>query len=203
MRGSRSSGCAAIGVRWFRRADVSLLLLVGVFGAAGPVLSAPKSSDDPASTRYVGAEVCQGCHEDPYQSFTLFAQKRMFERDEVAERRCEGCHGAGAEHVDGGGDPARIRSFAGASPHAIQEACTRGHEAKLSDGHAKVGLTCLTCHCAHHYRRAETILVMPLDQLCRNGHHSCCWRRPRPSLAACRFSPPEPRQERTEIAPRV
>ena len=41
------------------------------------------------------------------------AHKRMFERDEVAERRCEGCHGAGAEHVDGGGDPARIRSFAG------------------------------------------------------------------------------------------
>jgi len=171
MRGSRSSGCAAIGVRWFRRADVLLLRLVGVFGTAGPVLSVQKSPDDTASTRYVGAEVCQGCHEDQYRSFTLSAHKPTFGRDKVAERGCEGCHGAGAEHVDGGGDPARIRSFAGASPHAIQEACTRCHEAKLSDAHAKVGLTCLTCHSAHHYRRVESILAMPLDQLCRNCHH--------------------------------
>ena len=84
-----------------------------VFSARpGPVLYATKS-DDAVSTRYVDAEVCQDCHEEQYQSFTLSVHKRVFDRDELADRGCEGCHGAGAEHVDGGGDPARIRSFGG------------------------------------------------------------------------------------------
>jgi predicted CXXCH cytochrome family protein len=124
---------------------------------------------EPNAGKYVGAEVCQGCHEDAYKSFAASAHLQTLKRQKPSEQGCEGCHGPGADHAESG-DPDKIRSFPTASPQEIQAACTVCHEASLGAAHTKARLTCLTCHSAHHYTQTKSILVAPETQLCRRCH---------------------------------
>lgn len=129
----------------------------------------PGGFQEPNAGKYVGAEVCQGCHEDAYKSFAASAHLQTVKRQKPSEQGCEGCHGPGADHAEAG-DPDKIRRFPSASPQEIQAACTVCHEASLGAAHTKARLTCLTCHSAHHYTQTKSILVAPETQLCRRCH---------------------------------
>jgi len=153
--------------RWFP------LGLTGLLGIACVNLLAQKPSDasgDPNSAKYVGAEVCQSCHEDQYKSFAQSAHVQTLKRNRMSEQGCEGCHGAGAAHVDAG-DPDKIRRFADARPETIRAICTTCHTPNLSEAHSKARLTCLTCHSAHHYRQ-KAILVAAESELCQKCHRA-------------------------------
>lgn len=114
-----------------------------------------QSSGQADSTKYVGVEVCQGCHEDLYTSFRKSARKATPKNKTAATRGCEGCHRPGAEHVEAGGDSRKIWRFSDAKPETVPERCTRCHEANLGAAHSKPHLSCLTCHSVHHPRSAE------------------------------------------------
>lgn len=129
----------------------------------------PGGLEQPNAGKYVGAEVCQGCHDDAYKSFAASAHLQTLKRQKPSEQGCEGCHGPGADHAEAG-DPDKIRRFPAASPQEIQAACTVCHEANLGAAHTKARLTCLTCHSAHHYTQTKAILLAPETQLCRRCH---------------------------------
>jgi predicted CXXCH cytochrome family protein len=129
----------------------------------------PNQLPDADASKYVGVEVCQGCHEDSYKSFAASAHLRTLKRQRVSEQGCEGCHGPGAEHAEAG-DPDKIRRFPSESPEAIRATCTACHEANLGVAHTKARLTCLTCHSAHHYQQLKSILVGSQVQVCTRCH---------------------------------
>jgi predicted CXXCH cytochrome family protein len=139
-----------------------------VSGVIGVSAQDPTQLPD-AARKYVGVEVCQGCHEDAYKTFAASKHLKTLKRPKVSEQGCEGCHGPGAEHTEAG-DPDKILRFPAASPAAIRQTCTVCHQANLGAAHDKAGLTCLTCHSAHHYMEGESILVAPMVQLCRRCH---------------------------------
>jgi predicted CXXCH cytochrome family protein len=145
-------------------------LLEFILLAASVSLFAQTSPGPAQDSKYVGAEVCESCHEDEYKSFAASAHLATLRKKSPAEQGCEACHGPGADHV-AAGDPDKIRRFSTASALTIQDACTACHAASLSEAHTKARLTCLTCHSAHHYQQVKSILVVPQAQLCRRCHH--------------------------------
>jgi predicted CXXCH cytochrome family protein len=156
----------------FRRLIISLLVVPCVLFAF-PLLSAQDDAPPPSadSSKYVGVEVCQGCHEDAYNSFMKSHHVETLKSKNVATLGCEGCHGPGASHVSAGGDPDQIERYAGAKPEVILGRCERCHQAKISKQHVDAHLSCLTCHSAHHARPQTPLLVKPAPELCRSCHH--------------------------------
>ena len=148
---------------------ISLLLLCSCLFVRLSLAQSPGNIPDPNAAKYVGTEVCQGCHEDAYKTFAASAHFQTLKRSKPSEQGCEGCHGPGADHAEAG-DPDKIRRFPAASQQAIQAACTVCHEADLGAAHTKARLTCLTCHSAHHYVQSKAILLAPETQLCRRCH---------------------------------
>ena len=124
-----------------------------------PQLFAQNPASPENSSKYVGVEVCQGCHEDAYNSFMKSPHVETLKSGNVAALGCEGCHGPGADHVSAGGDPDQIERYAGARPEVILGRCERCHQAKISKQHVDAHLSCLTCHSAHHPRPQTRLLV--------------------------------------------
>ena len=88
-----------------------LCLMTPLAMLAGPRLLAQEAAPEPESSKYVGVEVCQSCHEDAYNSFAKSAHIETLKSKSAATRGCEGCHGPGAEHVNAGGDPDQIERY--------------------------------------------------------------------------------------------
>jgi predicted CXXCH cytochrome family protein len=148
-----------------------LCLATTLAALAGPRLLA-QAAPEPESSKYVGVEVCQSCHEDAYHSFAESAHAETLKSKNAATRGCEGCHGPGADHVSAGGDPGQIERYAGVTPEVILARCGHCHEGKISLQHIEAHLSCLTCHSAHHARVQKVLLVKPVPELCRGCHHS-------------------------------
>lgn len=130
------------------------------------------------SAKYVGADVCQGCHQDSYDTFLKSRHAATLKSKKVATQGCEGCHGPGAEHVNSGGDPSLIERYAGVRAEVILERCQRCHEHDIGRPHTTAGLSCLTCHSAHHPRQQKTLLVKAPLELCRGCHSDRITARP-------------------------
>jgi len=169
-RAGRGGVCARVsvqmGFRFFRS------FLPFALAVARAFLSAQEPqplAGDCSPSKYVGAEVCQGCHEDQYKAFAASAHAQTLKRPRLAEQGCEACHGPGAEHVPAG-DPDKIRRFPSATPATILQVCGSCHEVHMNDVHSKAHLTCLTCHSAHHYVQRASILVAPSVELCKRCH---------------------------------
>src|ERR1039457_5122541 len=76
---------------------------------AAPVSKATTSqATDAAPSAYVGGDVCVTCHEEVSKKFEGNPHTKLAAQHGAAGVNCEGCHGPGGAHVEGGGDINKI-----------------------------------------------------------------------------------------------
>jgi DmsE family decaheme c-type cytochrome len=121
--------------------------------AAQPKGAKPAAQTPPPAA-YVGDDAtCLTCHDTKSYKGTTHA-RAFNEKTPAAKHGCESCHGPGKEHVDAGGDKAKILNLKTVSPSQASETCTACHDrAKhaLWDGsqHDQRNLGCVSCHSVH------------------------------------------------------
>ena len=96
----------------------SFLLLLVVVLFSTRAIAAPARGQTPAGAKvsqtapatgdFVGQEVCATCHEEAAKGFASNPHTKMAEMHGKTGVTCEGCHGPGKAHVDGGGDVTKI-----------------------------------------------------------------------------------------------
>ena len=132
----------------YLRAAVGSLVLALGFGVGGAAAEPP------------GPEVCKGCHEPYFDSFSASTHgKTGHARSPASNGGCFACHGDGTEHVKAGGgrgvggiiNPAS-KSLTGAQKDKICLTCHDGnrHLAFWDSGkHRKNDVSCTNCHSTH------------------------------------------------------
>ena len=82
--------------------------LLGAALVPASVWAMPASEDKPvkdaATSKFVGSETCATCHEETAKGFAENPHSKLALQHGKSGVTCEGCHGAGKEHVDGGAD---------------------------------------------------------------------------------------------------
>ena len=161
---------------------VFLMLLLGAGMMCAAALAAPapgaKSSDTPAKqasgATFVGTDTCATCHEEVSKKFASNPHTKMADMPgNHTGVTCENCHGAGSEHVAGGGDVTKIFNPAKASAKDVDAKCLSCHAGAhpdfLRSPHAKANVSCVSCHDIHGSKE-ETLLKAPQPQLCFQCH---------------------------------
>jgi predicted CXXCH cytochrome family protein len=125
---------------------------------------------------YAGSETCATCHEDIGKSHEKSPHAKTELSKNAAFKGCEGCHGPGKAHAEGGGDTTTIVSFKNLSKAESTRICLDCHQqneehANYPDSrHARNKVGCLDCHSSHKARTETQLLKMSQPQLC-NGCH--------------------------------
>jgi predicted CXXCH cytochrome family protein len=151
---------------------------------AAPARSAGKV-DPVASTRpsdpslYAGTESCLSCHEDIGNSHEKSPHsKTELSKNGPAFSGCEGCHGPGKAHAEGGGDTTKIAGFKNLSKAEATKICLDCHRQngaehanymRLQSARNDVG--CLDCHSTHRAAVQAGLLKAGHPQLCNGCHH--------------------------------
>lgn len=105
---------------------------------------------------YVGTETCKTCHADMpakgfydrYENSPHFVTT-MDTKNGPGFHGCEGCHGPGKAHVDGGGDKTKIFTFEKASTQEINSRCLVCHASStehmnvINSIHTKNDVSCI------------------------------------------------------------
>jgi len=151
------------------------LLSVSLLAAPAP---APKpaavQTKDAAPGDYVGAEVCATCHEEAAKGFANNPHTKIAEMHGKSGITCEGCHGPGKAHVDGGGDKTKIFSPTAASAKDVDATCLGCHAGAHPNfersPHAKADVSCIGCHSIHASKGNEHLLKAAQPQLCFQCH---------------------------------
>jgi len=162
--------------------------LVVMFGAVvmcAAALAAPATKADPAAkttttqakdaspNAYVGGEVCATCHEEVAKKFADNPHTKLAAQHGAAGVNCEGCHGPGGAHVEGGGDITKIFNPAKATPKEVDAKCLSCHAAAHPNfersPHAKAAVSCIGCHDIHGSKE-EALLKAPQPTLCFQCH---------------------------------
>ncbi len=151
--------CAAPGKQLGLRVFLSML---GASILCATALAAPPPKDKPAAAPaqaaapaagFVGADTCAGCHEQVVKAFASNPHAKMVEMHGSNGVTCENCHGAGGDHVAGGGDKTKIFNPAKASPHDVDTKCLSCHAGAHPNfdrsPHAKANVSCVSCHSIH------------------------------------------------------
>jgi DmsE family decaheme c-type cytochrome len=152
-------------------------------GLQTPSVQTPAARTTEPAAGYVGQETCLVCHDD--MGATLSATPHGRERDPrspAGRLGCESCHGPGQAHVDGGGDPALIRSYTALAPREANDSClachNRGAHALWSGSmHDRRNLACVSCHSVHA-SKSEAGLLKTTTGIetcagCREGAMTC------------------------------
>jgi DmsE family decaheme c-type cytochrome len=132
---------------------------------------------------YVGSETCKTCHEDmPSKDFFRNYENSPHFVTTLDTKKgpewhgCEACHGPGKEHVDGGGDKAKIFTFRNASAKEISDRClgchTYGeeHSNYARSAHLQNNVSCTDCHSPHHPKEDQHLMREKQPQLCYGCH---------------------------------
>ncbi len=156
---------------------VGLGLLIGCTRMSGKKAYVIKMPEVAKGATYVGTKTCLECHED-------YAKDRHNVHMRVASFEapghhigCEGCHGPGSLHVDGGGDTTKILRFGkgGLEPEEVAGVCISCHKSgALMDwtgsAHAENDVSCLKCH-KIHFNEGKNLLINTNEfELCGQCH---------------------------------
>jgi DmsE family decaheme c-type cytochrome len=170
---------AAQGKRTGLRVFLMLWLGAGMFCATALAAPPPaaKGSDATAKgatqAQFVGSDTCATCHEEVSKGFASNPHTEMSLMHGNTGVTCENCHGAGSEHVAGGGDVTKIFDPAKASAKDVDAKCLTCHAGAHPDfqrsPHAKAGVSCISCHSIHKSKE-EALLNAPQPTLCFQCH---------------------------------
>jgi len=136
------------------------------------------ASQPPPDAQYLGSETCKTCHEDIYNGWekTPHWKTTLDTKGGPSHQGCEGCHGPGSAHVEGGGDVTKIFTFKDASTKEITERCLTCHAGgsehmnALNSEHTKNDVSCISCHSPHHAETRQYLLVKAQPELCYSCH---------------------------------
>ena len=176
--------------QWFKGAvprkqpglRVFLMVLLGAGVLSATALAAAqqgaKAPDAPATppghAEFVGSDTCATCHAEVAKSFATNPHTKMALMHGNANGvTCENCHGAGSEHVAGGGDVTKIFDPAKASTKDVDTKCLSCHAGAHPNfdrsPHAKANVGCTSCHSIHGSKE-EALLKAPQPTLCFQCH---------------------------------
>ena len=131
-------------------------------------------TESPGASDYVGSEICATCHDEAARKFASNPHARLSLEHGGKGISCEGCHGPGKAHVDGGGDVTKIRQLGKLSATEVDESCLKCHAGEHANfersRHAEAGVSCLSCHSVHHSASKASLLVSEQPALCFTCH---------------------------------
>ncbi len=162
---------------------VCLMLMLGASILCATALAAPPPKDKPAAApaqaaapaaTFVGVDTCAACHVEVVKGFANNPHTKMVLMHGDKGVTCENCHGAGSEHVAGGGDPTKIFNPAKAPAKDVDAKCLSCHAGTHPNfdrsPHAKAGVSCVSCHSVHGKQDAEHLLKASEPTLCYQCH---------------------------------
>jgi len=160
-------------------AIAGLVAVVGLIGTAHPTAARPQAAKAGApqqsvAANYVGEETCLTCHEGQAYKGTAHALKSNA-KTPAAMHGCESCHGGGKDHVEGGGDKAKIVNPKTLDASAASDTCTSCHNRSahaLWDGsqHDQRKVGCLSCHSVHSSKGEKQLNATNEAQICASCH---------------------------------
>lgn len=121
------------------------------------LLAGPPGKQRGEKEGYAGSEACLVCHEDLGKAF-LKSRHGSLENDASRGwkgQSCESCHGPGAKHGEAA-EAKFILNHVKASPREADASCLTCHKnqsthaGRISGSHAKVLVSCVSCHSVHH-----------------------------------------------------
>jgi predicted CXXCH cytochrome family protein len=133
----------------------SMICATALCAAQAPAATASAApAVAPAHAEFVGADTCASCHEEVVKKFASNPHTKMaLMPGNHAGITCENCHGAGSEHVAGGGDVTKIFNPLKHSAKEVDEKCQSCHANTHPDfarsPHAKANVSCISCHSIH------------------------------------------------------
>lgn len=162
------------------RACLMFLLGAGMVCATAMGAAAPgakpagsQAKEAPASD-FVGSETCATCHDEVAKGFASNPHTKISEMHGKSGITCEGCHGAGRAHVEGGGDTTKIFNPAKASAKDVDKTCLGCHAGAHPNfersPHAKANVGCTGCHSVHASTEKEHLLKASQPKLCYQCH---------------------------------
>lgn len=132
---------------------------------------------------YVGSETCKTCHADmPSKDFFHHFEASPHFVTTLDMKKgpqwqgCEGCHGPGKAHVDGGGDKTKIFTFKNASTQEVNARCMSCHAGgpqhmnAINSIHTQNNISCISCHSPHKPQTKEFLLTKAQPELCYSCH---------------------------------
>ena len=166
---------------WLSGLRVFLMILFGAGMVCATALAAPpagaKASDataKAAQATFMGTDTCATCHEEVVNKFASNPHNKMtMMSGNTKGVTCENCHGAGSEHVAGGGDTTKIFNPSKHSAKEVDEKCLSCHASAhpdfLRSPHAKANVSCISCHDIHGSKE-DALLKAPQPTLCFQCH---------------------------------
>ncbi len=163
----------------------AFLLLAGGVWLAGSQTAYAKDAPKPQTAvatqapaanpaDFVGSEVCATCHADIAKGLDSNPHTRIAQMHGKAGTTCEGCHGPGKAHVDGGGDATKIFRFTKATPKEIDDKCLTCHQGNHASfersAHGEANVSCLNCHSIHKFEDSAHLLKASQPKLCYGCH---------------------------------
>jgi DmsE family decaheme c-type cytochrome len=128
----------------------------------------------------VGVEVCRGCHEDRYETYSMSTHAQKGIPNTPANKDgCESCHGPGAAHVEKNGERGVGififgKKLADARDKSAKCLACHGEQKDLSfwemGKHKSHGVSCDNCHTVHSGTRKNLKAVEP--DLCNICHRT-------------------------------
>jgi DmsE family decaheme c-type cytochrome len=128
---------------------------------------------------YVGSEVCRTCHSDIWANFYRNPHFKSIAsgKEKPENTGCEGCHGAGSDHVAAGGGSDTIPvAFSLMPPEQVLDNCLLCHAKTISRSnirrsvHTDNDIVCTNCHSIHRSTTPKFLLAKKQVDLCYGCH---------------------------------